>query len=941
MRSKLIPTLILLLCCAQIEAQTQTPGSVSQTSGALAPPAGSTSAPMIPGEVIQFVGHGGTNPLGICVDEDQRLLFVCDLFSGTTHLYNIDDLSAGVVSTIPNPAGNVSTNGIAISGQHVYWVIPGASPNLWRSLKDGTNPEIVGNLVLPGGGIVGDICITSDQTMWAVDVTNDQYSSHLLTGAFSGSIIGHPAGSGAGNSIAYRSDCNLLLVPHNVPGATTVSAISTLDSSGVIRAETDISSLGGFVNGIAHVSSGSQGVPSVFLVDASLNRIYELESQPACPAPQLSGQHEFEICGPVGLNAINDTSLVMEMVHFDHYGTVRDVDVYIEMEHDFPADVTVNITSPSGTTVSLLSETQYSGTLWGLVFDSDGQGVQPDGPGSLDDFDGQEIQGNWILTIVDPYPGSDGTLSNWCVRIDEATKHLHRGVFSSIHAAGIQNQAISELIPIDDTVTVVDTFSAIDLDVAMDLIHGFLSDLSIRVASPLGTEVTLLGQGPAAAGEIHTTFDQQGIPFASENLPTGQHMAPQGPGTLSDFVGESIQGDWTLHVEDSVTSDDGVLQNWSLDLLQPVLLNTGGNPLEFSIEVQEDIVVADIEVELQLSHPSIDQIHVTLISPQGTTAILEGFGGYAGTSIDTVYDISGIAYDETLVSSGLRMQPAGLLEPFIGESMQGTWTLRVQDNLASSQGWLTDIGLIIHGDDAPCQAPTVTANSSSLVTDIPYPIAFFGSVGGSAADIIHWDFGDGTGSPDLNTVHLYAVPGSYDVRLTVENPCGTAFSQFTVIVCEAPVADFDLPGWIGIAPYCAEFQNLSSGTIDHLLWDFGNGATVQNNGNASFNYDTPGFFSVTLDAYGTCGTVATMTRTNEVKVLSMGDINADGSEDTSDPITLVLYLFGSGGSLPCPKTGDVNGDQMLNLGDVVHQLMFLFGGGPDSAPADNCGSCDI
>ena len=120
MHSKLIPILILLLCCSPVEAQSQTPGSVSQTSGALAPPAGSTSAPMIPGDVIQSVGHGGSNPLGICVDEPQRLLYVCDLFNGTTHLYSIDDLSAGVVSTIPNPAGNVSTNGIAISGQHIY-----------------------------------------------------------------------------------------------------------------------------------------------------------------------------------------------------------------------------------------------------------------------------------------------------------------------------------------------------------------------------------------------------------------------------------------------------------------------------------------------------------------------------------------------------------------------------------------------------------------------------------------------------------------------------------------------------------------------------------------------------------------------------------------------------------------------------------------------------
>jgi len=173
------------------------------------------------------------------------------------------------------------------------------------------------------------------------------------------------------------------------------------------------------------------------------------------------------------------------------------------------------------------------------------------------------------------------------------------------------------------------------------------------------------------------------------------------------------------------------------------------------------------------------------------------------------------------------------------------------------------------------------------------------------------------------------------------NPCGTATTQFPVTICDPPEANFLLPGWIGIAPFCAEFTNLSTGTIDHLLWNFGDGATIENDGDASYFYELPGFYSVSLEAHGSCGTVSTQARLNEVQVLTMGDINADGFLDTSDPISLVLYLFGSGSTLACPRTGDVNGDQQLNLGDVVHQLMFMFGGGPEAAPVNNCGSCDI
>ena len=934
--------MLILLLTSIVNGQVQQPATVSQTSGALLPPTGSSSGPMTPGDSIQFVSHSGSNPLGVCIDEVERKLYVCDLFSGTTHLYNIDDLAAGVVSTVNNPAGSVSTSGLDISGDYIYWAVQGASPNLWRSLKDGTDPQIAGNIDLPGGGIIGDICITEDQTIWAVDVTHDQYSEHSLTGVFLGGIIGHPAGNGSGNSIAYRSDCNLLIVPHNIPGATGVSAVSTMDEQGVIRNETDISAIGGFVNGIAHASLGSSGIPSLYLVDASLNAIYELESIPACPQPVPSIQHEYQVCAPAGVRPVSDSALLMEMVTLDTHGTVRDVDLYIEMEHSFAADLRVLLTSPQGTTVNLLNETQYNGSLWGLTFDDDGAGLTADGPGLLSDYDGEELNGNWLFTVTDLYPGDDGAVSNWCLRINQMTQRTYQGVSTPVILQGAQNLTINNAAIISDHIEVTANQPVLNPSATVDLAHDFLSDITVKLSSPAGTQVTLVGDGPASSGEIHTTFAANGIPYSATDLPTGQSMMAHGPGSMADFHGENSQGNWQLQVEDTVGTDDGVLHSWNLTMVEPLQMNVAGAPLELDFQVLENIAIADLELALTMEHPSLDQVHVTLTSPAGTVCILESFGGYAGTSIDLIYDRSGIAYDETLIGSGIRMQPEGSLDAFLGESMQGTWVITVQDTLLSSQGWVNAANLVIHGDDAPCVAPQVTATSSTVVADIPYPIAFSGIIEGSAPDAVSWDFGDGTGSPDLNTVHIYAQPGTYTARLTVENPCGTAFSQFNVIICEPPAADFGLlPGWTGVAPFCADFINQSSGTIDHLLWDFGNGDTVQNNGDVSYLYGTPGFYSVSLNAYGVCGTVSTMTRANEIRVLAMGDVNADGQEDTSDPISLVLYLFGMSADLPCQKTADVNGDQILNLGDVVHQLIFLFGGGAGAAPVTNCGSCDL
>ncbi len=76
-----------------------------------------------------------------------------------------------------------------------------------------------------------------------------------------------------------------------------------------------------------------------------------------------------------------------------------------------------------------------------------------------------------------------------------------------------------------------------------------------------------------------------------------------------------------------------------------------------------------------------------------------------------------------------------------------------------------------------------------------------------------------------------------------------------------------------------------------------------------------------------------------------GDANQDGQLDISDPIWLLLYLFGgSGASLPCsngegegPAPGsmallDFNGDGQLDLSDGVADILYLFVSGSPPHP---------
>jgi subtilisin-like proprotein convertase family protein len=97
----------------------------------------------------------------------------------------------------------------------------------------------------------------------------------------------------------------------------------------------------------------------------------------------------------------------------------------------------------------------------------------------------------------------------------------------------------------------VDTVS--DVQLALTITHPFMGDLSAALTSPSGTTVHLLQpDGADGSSNLDTTFD----------LIT----QPDGPGSMSDFDGESGDGAWTLELADTTYWYEGTLDEWSLEL---------------------------------------------------------------------------------------------------------------------------------------------------------------------------------------------------------------------------------------------------------------------------------------------------------------------------------------------------------------------------------------
>ncbi|MBN2725373.1 MAG: proprotein convertase P-domain-containing protein [Deltaproteobacteria bacterium] len=80
-------------------------------------------------------------------------------------------------------------------------------------------------------------------------------------------------------------------------------------------------------------------------------------------------------------------------------GSIESLQIDVDIEHPFRADLTVKITSPEGTEVVLFDEEEYEVNLVRTF--------------NVSDFNGESISGDWILTVIDKFSGDEGTLNSW------------------------------------------------------------------------------------------------------------------------------------------------------------------------------------------------------------------------------------------------------------------------------------------------------------------------------------------------------------------------------------------------------------------------------------------------------------------------------------------------------------------------------------------------
>ncbi|MGI9550932.1 MAG: reprolysin-like metallopeptidase [Aurantibacter sp.] len=123
---------------------------------------------------------------------------------------------------------------------------------------------------------------------------------------------------------------------------------------------------------------------------------------------------------PLEISAVGTPTITSKIAFFEDLA-LADLDVNLEIDHTFVSDLVVSLTSPSGTTVVLLSSSCGDLQNVNATFDDAandfvcggdpaiGGTVKP--LGSLSSFNGESILGEWTLQIVDNAASDGGALN--------------------------------------------------------------------------------------------------------------------------------------------------------------------------------------------------------------------------------------------------------------------------------------------------------------------------------------------------------------------------------------------------------------------------------------------------------------------------------------------------------------------------------------------------
>ncbi|NNE08576.1 MAG: T9SS type A sorting domain-containing protein [Gemmatimonadetes bacterium] len=116
--------------------------------------------------------------------------------------------------------------------------------------------------------------------------------------------------------------------------------------------------------------------------------------------------------------AIIDLDSVSASLNVGQSISISEIDLSVRILHTYIGDLEVELHSPQGTTVRVHNRTGTSADSISTNYDAI---TAPDGPGDMTDFNGEDAQGSWTLSVTDNASGDFGTIEEFCLIITYGT----------------------------------------------------------------------------------------------------------------------------------------------------------------------------------------------------------------------------------------------------------------------------------------------------------------------------------------------------------------------------------------------------------------------------------------------------------------------------------------------------------------------------------------
>ena len=148
----------------------------------------------------------------------------------------------------------------------------------------------------------------------------------------------------------------------------------------------------------------------------------------------------------------------------------------------------------------------------------------------------------------------------------------------------------------------------------------------------------------------------------------------------------------------------------------------GASVQRFTINVNENIRIQDLDVQLQIQHTYASDLVIRLIAPNGTTQTLIQRRGGSTRNIQTTLsdEATGRLNNWSFIRGTLRAE--GSLAVFDGMNARGQWTIEILDAARGDVGTLQIARLLITG--TPLTSSLNNARSSSTTSVLIEPVRF-------------------------------------------------------------------------------------------------------------------------------------------------------------------------------------------------------------------------